>query len=111
MKRDNEKGTFKDKLKLTGSWIANHKTELAVASVVTGAIVYAVYKGQKQKMPPEAVGKILPMKQYLSTDDHNYRWALVKHTLDDAGNEITLHEVVEQLINGDFNQVDVSVLI
>ena len=107
----NEKSTFKDTLKLTGSWIANHKVELAVASVVTGAIIYAAYKGQKPGTPPEVIGKILPIKQYLSTDDHNYHWALVKDAIDDAGNEITLHEVVEQLINGDFNQVDLSVLI
>ena len=97
---ENEKGTFKDKLKLTGSWIANHKTELAVASVVTGAIVYAVYKGKKQETSPEVIGKILPMKQYLSTDDHDYSWTLVNHTLDDAGNEITLYEAIERIVNG-----------
>lgn len=108
---ENEKSTFKDKLKLTGSWIADHKVELAVASVVTGAIVYAVYKGQKQKIPPATIGKTLPMKQYLSTDDYDYSWTLVNHTLDDAGNEITLYEAIERIINGDFNQVDGSVII
>ena len=106
-----EKSTIKDKLKQTGSWIADHKVELAVASVVTGAIVYAVYKGQKKKTPPATIGKILPMKQYLSTDDHDYRWTLVNHVLDDAGNEITLYEAIERIVNGDFNQVDGSVII
>ena len=106
----NEKSTFKDKLKLTGSWIAQHKVELAVASVVTGVIVYAAYKGQKQKTPLVTDGKILPMKQYLSTDDDDYSWTLVNYTLDDAGNEITLHEAIKRIINGVYDQVDGSVI-
>ena len=106
-----EKSTIKDKLKQTGSWIADHKVELAVASVVTGAIVYAVYKGQKQKTPPVTNGKILPMTQYLSTDDQDYRWTLEAHMLDDAGNKVSLYEAIEKIINGDFNQIDDSVII
>ena len=109
-----EKGTFKDKLKLTGSWIANHKVELVVASVVTGAIVYAVYKGKKQETPPEVpetIGKMLPIKQFLSTDDHNYRWGLVMYKYDGDGNEVSLFDVADQLINGDFNQTDLSLRI
>ena len=50
-----EEVTFTDKLKQAGNWIVNHKEELLVASVtvVTGAVLYALYKSQKN-------GKRLP---------------------------------------------------
>ena len=108
----NEKSTLKDKLKLTGSWIADHKVELAVASVVTGAIIYAAYKGQKQKTPPEVpetIGKMLPIKEFLSTADHNYRWGLAMYKYDGDGNEVSLFDVADQLINGDYDQVDYNI--
>ena len=107
----NEKGTFKEKLKLAGNWVANHKAEIAVASVVTGAIVYAAYKGQKQKTPLVTDGKILPIAYYLSKDDQDNGWALAMNKYDGDGNEVNLHEVVEQLINGVYDQVDSNVTI
>ena len=111
-----EEVTFKDKLKLAGKWMVNHKEELLVASVtvVTGALLYALYKSQKRETTtevPEAIGKMLPIKQFLSTDDHNYRWGLVTYKYDGDGNEVTVSDVIEQLTNEDYNQVDDHIII
>ena len=110
-----EEVTFTDKLKLAGKWMVNHKEELLVASVtvVTGAIIYALYKSQKQETTtevPEAIGKVVPIKQFLSTDD-NHRWALIMHKYDGDGNEVSREDVADQLINGDYNQVDDHIII
>ena len=107
-----EEVTFKDKLKLAGKWMATHKEELLVASVtvVTGAIIYALYKSQKQETTPEVIGKVVPIKQFLSTDD-NHRWGLVMHKYDGDGNEVTVSDVIEQLTNEDYNQVDDHIII
>ena len=111
-----EEVTFKDKLKLAGKWMAAHKEELLVASVtvVTGAVIYALYKSQKRETTtevPEAIGKMLPIKQFLSTDDHNYRWGLFTYKYDGDGNEVTVSDVIEQLTNEDYNQVDDHIII
>ena len=111
-----EEVTFKDKLKLAGKWMATHKEELLVASVtvVTGAVIYALYKSQKRETTtevPEAIGKMVPIKQFLSTDDYNYRWGLVMHKYDGDGNEVTVSDVIEQLTNEDYNQVDDHIII
>ena len=111
-----EEVTFKDKLKQAGKWMANHKEELLVASVtvVTGAVIYALYKSQKRETTtevPEAIGKMVPIKQLLSTDDHNYRWGLLMHKYDGDGNEVTVSDVIEQLTNEDYNQVDDHIII
>lgn len=105
--------SFTDKLKKTGNWIANHKEELLVASVtvITGAVIYALYKSQKQETPPAVVGKIIPVKHFLSKEDQNHSWALAMHKYDGDGNEISIHEVVEQLINEDYNQLDDDLII
>ena len=107
-----EEVTFKDKLKLAGKWMATHKEELLVASVtvVTGAIIYALYKSQKQETTPEVIGKVVPIKQFLSTDD-NHRWGLLMHKYDGDGNEVTVSDVIEQLTNEDYNQVDDHIII
>lgn len=110
-----EEVTFKDKLKKAGNWMANHKEELLVASVtvVTGAVLYALYKSQKRETStevPEAIGKMVPIKQLLSTDD-NYRWGLLMHKYDGDGNEVTVSDVIEQLTNEDYNQVDDHIII
>lgn len=107
--------TFKDKLKLAGKWMVDHKEELVVASVtvVTGALLYALHKSQKRETPtevPEAIGKMIPIKEFLSTDD-NHRWGLVMHKYDGDGNEVSRLDVVDQLINGDYNQVDGNLII
>ena len=107
--------TFKDKLKQAGKWMANHKEELLVASVtvVTGAVIYALYKSQKRETTPEIpepIGKMLPIKQFLSTDD-NHRWGLVMHKYDGDGNEVSVHDVADQLINGDYTQLDSNIVI
>ena len=107
--------TFTDKLKQAGKWMANHKEELLVASVtvVTGAVIYALYKSQKRETTtevPEAIGKMVPIKQFLSTVD-NHRWGLVMHKYDGDGNEVTVSDVIEQLTNGDYNQVDDNLII
>ena len=107
--------TFKDKLKLAGKWMATHKEELLVASVtvVTGAVIYALYKSQKRETPtevPEAIGKVVPIRQFLSTDD-NHRWTLIMHKYDGDGNEGSRLDVADQLINGDYNQVDDHIII
>lgn len=104
--------TFTDKLKQTGNWIANHKEEVLVASVtvITGAVMYALYRSQKQETPPAVVGKIIPVKQFLSTDD-DYRWSLAMHKYDDEGNEINLFDVADQLINGEYTQSDSNIVI
>ena len=111
-----EEVTFKDKLKLAGKWMVNHKEELLVASVtvVTGAIIYALYKSQKQETPtevPEPIGKMLPITTFLSTEDRNHRWALLMHKYDGDGNEVSLFDVADQLINGDYTPVDSNVTI
>ena len=107
-----EEVTFKDKLKLAGKWMVNHKEELLVASVtvVTGAIIYALYKSQKQETTPEVIGKVVPIKQFLSTDD-NHRWGLLMHKYDGDGNEVTVSDVIEQLTNEEYNQVDDHIII
>ena len=110
-----EEVTFKDKLKLAGKWMATHKEELLVASVtvVTGAVIYALYKSQKRETTtevPEAIGKMVPIKQFLSTDD-NHRWGLLMHKYDGDGNEVTVSDVIEQLTNEDYNQVDDHIII
>ena len=111
-----EEVTFKDKLKLAGKWMANHKEELLVASVtvVTGALLYALYKSQKRETTtevPEAIGKVVPIKQLLSTDDYNYRWGLLMHKYDGDGNEVAVSDVADQLINGEYRQVDDHIII
>ena len=111
-----EEVTFKDKLKLAGKWMATHKEELLVASVtvVTGAVIYALYKSQKRETTtevPEAIGKMLPIKQFLSKDDYNYRWGLVMHKYDGDGNEVSRLDVADQLINGDYTQLDSNIVI
>lgn len=108
--------TFKDKLKLAGKWMVNHKEELLVASVtvITGAVIYALYKSQKQETPtevPEPIGKMLPIKQFLSTEDLNYHWSLAMDKYDSDGNEVSRLDVVDQLINGDYKQVDDHIII
>ena len=108
--------TFKDKLKLAGKWIVNHKEELLVASVtvVTGAVIYALYKSQKQDTTtevPEPIGKMVPIKQFLSTDDYNYRWSLAMYKYDGDGNEVSRLDVADQLINGDYTQLDDDLII
>ena len=108
--------TFKDKLKLAGKWIVNHKEELLVASVtaVTGAVIYALYKSQKQDTTPEVpepIGKMVPIRQFLSTDDYNYRWSLAMYKYDGAGNEVSRLDVADQLVNGDYRQVDDHIII
>ena len=110
-----EEVTFTDKLKLAGKWMVNHKEELLVASVtvVTGALLYALYKSQKQETPlavPDPIGTMVPIKQFLSTDD-NHRWGLVMHKYDGDGNEVSQLDVADQLINGDYNQVDDHIII
>ena len=104
--------TFKDKLKLAGKWMVNHKEELLVASVtvVTGAVIYALYKSQKQEAPTEASGTVVPIKLFKSTVD-NHRWALIMHKYDADGNEISRLDVADQLINGDYKQVDDHIII
>ena len=104
--------TFKDKLKLAGKWMVNHKEELLVASVtvVTGAVIYALYKSQKQEAPTEASGTVVPIKLFKSTVD-NHRWALLMHKYDADGNEISRLDVADQLINGDYKQVDSNIVI
>ena len=111
-----EKSTFKDKLKLAGKWVVNHKEELLVASVtvVTGALVYAVYKSQKQETStevPEPIGKVLPITTFLSTEDRNHRWAVIMYKYDGDGNEVSRRDVADQLINGDYTQVDDNLII
>ena len=108
--------TFTDKLKQAGKWMVDHKEELVVASVtvVTGALLYALYKSQKQETTtevPEAIGKMLPIKQFLSTEDQNYSWSLAMDKYDSDGNEVSRLDVVDQLINGDYNQVDDHIII
>ena len=108
--------TFKDKLKLAGKWMVTHKEELLVASVtvVTGALLYALYKSQKRETTtevPEAIGKMLPIKQFLSKEDLNYHWSLAMDKYDSDGNEVSRLDVVDQLINGDYNQVDDHIII
>lgn len=96
--------TFKDKLKLAGKWMVNHKEELLVASVtvITGAVIYALYKSQKQETPTEVL---------LSTEDLNYHWSLAMDKYDSDGNEVSRLDVVDQLINGDYKQVDDHIII
>ena len=111
-----EEVTFKDKLKLAGKWMVNHKEELLVASVtvVTGAVIYALYKSQKRETPtdvPEPIGKMLPIKQFLSKEDLNYHWSLAMDKYDSNGNEVSRLDVVDLLINGDYNQVDDHIII
>ena len=108
-----EEVTFKDKLKLAGNWVVNNKEALVVASVtvVTGAILYALYKSQKQETTPEAIGKVVPIKQFLSTEDVNYRWSLAMYKYDGDGNEINRLDVADQLINGDYRQLDSDIVI
>ena len=110
-----EEVTFKDKLKLAGKWMATHKEELLVASVtvVTGAVLYALYKSQKRETPtevPEPIGKVVPIRQFLSTDD-NHRWGLLMHKYDVDGNEVSRLDVADQLINGEYTQVDDNLII
>ena len=107
-----EEVTFKDKLKKAGNWIVNHKEEVLVASAfaVAGAILYALSKSQKQETTPEAIGKVVPIKQFLSTDD-DHRWALIMHKYDGDGNEVSRLDVADQLINGDYNQVDDHIIL
>ena len=110
-----EEVTFKDKLKLAGKWMVNHKEELLVASVtvVTGAVIYALYKSQKRETPtevPEAIGTVVPIKQFLSTVD-NHRWGLLMHKYDVDGNEVSRLDVADQLINGEYTQVDDNLII
>ena len=110
-----EEVTFTDKLKLAGKWMVNHKEELLVASVtvVTGALLYALYKSQKQETPlevPEPIGKMLPITTFLSTDD-NHRWGLLMHKYDGDGNEVSRLDVADQLINGDYTQADDHIII
>ena len=110
-----EEVTFKDKLKLAGKWMATHKEELLVASVtvVTGAVLYALYKSQKRETPtevPEPIGKVVPIRQFLSTDD-NHRWGLVMHKYDGDGNEVSRLDVADQLISGDYTQLDSNIVI
>ena len=107
--------TFTDKLKQAGKWMVDHKEELVVASVtvVTGALIYALYRSQKRETTPEvpeAIGKMVPIKEFLSTDD-NHRWGLVMHKYDGDGNEVSRLDVVDQLINGDYTQVDDNLII
>ena len=108
--------TFKDKLKLAGKWIVNHKEELVVASVtvVTGALLYALYKSQKQDTTtevPEAIGTMVPIKEFISTEDVNYSWSLAMYKYDGDGNEINRLDVADQLINGDYRQLDSDIVI
>lgn len=105
--------SIKDKLKLAGNWISRNKEGLLVASVTVavGVVAYALYKGQKQEMTPEAIGKVLPFKQVRSKEDHNYHWSLAMDKYDSDGNEITIYEVIEQLINEDYTQVDDNIII
>ena len=108
--------TFADKLKQAGNWMVNHKEELLVASVtvVTGTLLYALYKSQKRETPtevPEAIGKMLPIKQFLSKEDLNYHWSLAMDKYDSDGNEVSRLDVVDQLINGEYNQVDDHIII
>ena len=110
-----EEVTFKDKLKLAGKWMATHKEELLVASVtvVTGAVLYALYKSQKRETPtevPEPIGKVVPIRQFLSTDD-NHRWGLLMHKYDGDGNEVSRLDVADQLISGDYTQLDSNIVI
>ena len=110
-----EEVTFKDKLKQAGKWMVTHKEELVVASVtvVTGALLYALYKSQKRETTPEIpepIGKMLPIRQFLSTDD-NHRWGLVMHKYDGDGNEVSVYDVADQLINGDYTQLDDNLII
>lgn len=107
--------TFTDKLKLAGKWMVNHKEELLVASVsiATGALIYALYKSQKRETTPEApepIGTVVPIKQFISTDD-DYRWSLAMHKYDGDGNEVSLFDVADQLINGDYTQLDEDIII
>ena len=111
-----EEVTFTDKLKKVGNWMVNHKEELLVASVtvVTGAVIYALYKSQKRETTtevPEVIGKMLPIKQFLSKEDLNYHWSLAMDKYDSYGNEVSRLDVVDQLINGDYNQVDDHIII
>lgn len=108
--------TFKDKLKLAGKWMVNHKEELLVASVtvITGAVIYALYKSQKRETTtevPEAIGTMVPIKQFRSTEDLNYHWSLAMDKYDSDGNEVSRLDVVDQLINGDYKQVDDHIII
>ena len=104
--------TFIDKLKLAGNWVVNNKEALVVASVtvVTGAVLYALYKSQKQETTPEAIGTVVPITQFLSTVD-DYRWSLAMYKYDGDGNEISRLDVADQLINGDYRQVDDNIII
>lgn len=105
--------SIKDKLKLAGNWISRNKEGLLVASVTVavGVVAYALYKGQKQEAPSEVVGKIVPLKNYKSIGDRDYGWCLSTSKYDREGNEITYHEIVEQLINEEFTQEDKDILI
>lgn len=107
-----EEVTFTDKLKQAGNWISRNKEGLLVASVTVavGVVAYALYKGQKQEAPSEVVGKIVPIREFLSTD-YNHRWGLVMHKYDGDGNEVSLFDVADQLINGEFKQVDDNITI
>lgn len=107
--------TFTDKLKQAGKWMVDHKEGLVVASVtvVTGALIYALYRSQKRETTPEvpeAIGTMVPIKEFLSTDD-NHRWGLVMHKYDGDGNEVSRLDVADQLINGDYTQVDDDLII
>ena len=105
--------TFTDKLKKAGNWIANHKEEVLVASVsvITGAVIYALYKSQKQETPPAVVGKIIPVKQFHSKGDQGHSWALAMYKYDGDGNEVSRLDVADQLINGDYTQLDDDLII
>ena len=65
---------------------------------------------KKQETTPEAIGKVVPIKQFLSTDD-DHRWALIMHKYDGDGNEVSRLDVADQLINGDYNQVDDHIIL
>lgn len=107
-----EEVTFTDKLKQAGKWISRNKEGLLVASVTVavGVVAYALYRSQKQETTPETIGKVVPIKQFLSTDD-DYRWSLAMHKYDSDGNEISRLDVADQLINGDYTQSDSNIVI
>ena len=54
---------------------------------------------------------MLPIKQFLSKEDLNYHWSLAMDKYDSDGNEVSRLDVVDQLINGDYNQVDDHIII
>lgn len=108
-----EEKTFKDQAKRAGKWVSNHKKEIAIVSavVVTGAILYKQYKSVTKGTLPSGDGVIVPITNYLSTDDVNYRWGLAVYKYDSEGAEVALDTVIDQLSKGLFNQIDEDIFI